>query len=219
MLACVDAALDGGCEADRAPAADAPRCVTDGGAATAGLRAQRRRGAEARRPAACWTLKPGSTAATSTPMPATASSSPAPPARPPTRCPAAARSSIRTWRCWSSRRSARTPSPTGRSWCPRAPTHRNPPARATGEPRAGHLRRLRAGRRRSPATGCRSRQCGRARHPAASARLRLLPAAALQAALGPRQHRPLALNRHAHSTCISATSPSSMRSSWSCARD
>ena len=93
--------------------------------------------------------------------------------------------------------------------------HRNPPARAAGQPRPGHLRRLRAGRRRSPATGCRSpgRDDG---SPAASAGLRLLPAVALQAALGPRQLPTARTSWPCSPTCRSATSPSSMRWSSTC---
>ena len=63
------------------------------------------------------------------------------------------------------------------------------------------------------------RQSNDERHPAASARIRLLPPAALQAALGPRQHRPLALSSPCSPTCISSISPSSMRWNWTCARD
>ena len=59
--------------------------------------------------------------ATSIPTAAMASSSPPAPARPPMRSPAVARSSSRTCRPSSSLRSARTRSPTGRSWCPRPP--------------------------------------------------------------------------------------------------
>ncbi len=119
MLGCVDAALEGGLEADERPllaALPAPSERRRRGS----TRAQRRSAAEAWRPGACWISRRTSTADTSTRTPATASSSRPPPARPPMRSPAAVRSSSHTWRRWSSRRSARIPSPTGRSWCPRA---------------------------------------------------------------------------------------------------
>ena len=61
------------------------------------------------KPAARWISKPRSTGVSSTPMAATASSSPRRPDRPPTPCRAAAPSSSRTSMCGCWRRSARTP--------------------------------------------------------------------------------------------------------------
>jgi hypothetical protein len=111
------------------------------------------------------------------------------PARRPTRCPAAARSSIPAWTPSRWCRSARTPCPTGPSSS--APTRRSRCACSSGPtpaPRSPATAAARRAGRRRAAAGARRRG---ARGAAPPARPRLLPPAALQAALGPRQPEPL----------------------------
>ena len=112
------------------------------------------------------------------------------PARPPMPSPAAARSSSRICRCWSSRRSAPTPCPTARSWSParsvvEVTLLERPDTRAQVTCDGAVLGAIDPGDRLEVTTA------PRARHAAAPGRPRLLPAAALQAPLGPRQLRAL----------------------------
>ena len=83
--------------------------------------------------------------------------------------------------------------------------HRDPPRRALGRARAGHLRRLPARRPRGRLAPF-DRARGRGHHAAAPAGPRLLPPAALEAALGPQ--RPLRRRGilRCSRTCRSATS-------------
>ncbi len=166
-------------------------CTRPTGTDRARTRAQRRRAAEARNRPHARLRDPRRRALTSTPTAATASSSRAPPAPRPMRCPAAGPivephlDVLVIVPICPHTLSDRPIVVSVRS------RHRGRAARAPRHPGAGHLRRHACSATSRPATGCEVARGARARDAAAPAGLRLLPAAALQAALGPRQLRAL----------------------------